>query len=79
MAATTTERLDRFQRRHPGAGFPLAVLYKYVDDQGGYLAALITLHLPLHSFCGQAGASLQHIHLMPKQQQDKHLLGICAS
>lgn len=34
-----SERLDRFQRRHPAAGFPLAVLYKYFDDSGGYLAA----------------------------------------
>ncbi len=36
--------LDRFQRRHPGAGFPLAVLYKYFDDSGGYLAALIAYY-----------------------------------
>lgn len=35
---------DDFQRRHPKAGFPLAVVYKYVDDQGGYLAALITYY-----------------------------------
>ena len=37
---TLTSRLDAFQRSHPAAGFPLAVLYKHVDDQGGYLAAL---------------------------------------
>jgi YihY family inner membrane protein len=37
-----THRLDRFQQRHPWAGFPLAVVYKYADDQGSYLAALIT-------------------------------------
>jgi YihY family inner membrane protein len=36
--------LDAFQRRHRWAGFPLAVLYKYADDQGGYLAALITYY-----------------------------------
>jgi YihY family inner membrane protein len=36
--------LDRFQQRHGWAGFPLAVVYKYVDDQGGYLAALITYY-----------------------------------
>lgn len=41
---TTTERVDGFQRRHPGVGFPIAVLYKYVDDQGGYLAALLTYY-----------------------------------
>jgi membrane protein len=39
-----TERLDRFQRRHPWAGFPLAVLYKYFDDFGSYLAALLTYY-----------------------------------
>jgi membrane protein len=39
-----TERLDRFQRRHQWAGFPLAVLYKYVDDFGAYLAALLTYY-----------------------------------
>lgn len=38
------ERLDRFQRRHPALGFPIAVLYKFVDDQGVYLAALITYY-----------------------------------
>ena len=38
------ERLDGYQRRHPHAGFPLAVLYKYFDDSGGYLAALITYY-----------------------------------
>lgn len=36
--------VDDFQRRHPRAGYPLAVLYKYFDDQGGYLAALITYY-----------------------------------
>jgi membrane protein len=39
-----TARLDRFQRRHTWLGFPLAVIYKFVDDQGGYLAALITYY-----------------------------------
>ena len=39
-----TERMDSFQRRHPWAGFPLAVIYKFVDDQGSYLAALITYY-----------------------------------
>ncbi len=39
-----TERLDRFQQRHRWAGFPLAVVYKFFDDQGGYLAALITYY-----------------------------------
>jgi membrane protein len=42
--SSVSERLDRFQRRHPTASFPLAVLYKYVDDSGGYLAALIAYY-----------------------------------
>ena len=37
-------RLDRMQRKHPVLGFPLAVIYKFVDDQGGYLAALIAYY-----------------------------------
>jgi membrane protein len=39
-----TERLDRLQREHAWAGVPLAVIYKFIDDQGGYLAALITYY-----------------------------------
>jgi membrane protein len=35
---------DRFQQRHPWLGFPLAVLQKYSDDQGAYLAATITYY-----------------------------------
>lgn len=36
--------LDRLQRRSRVAGFLVAVVYKYVDDQGSYLAALITYY-----------------------------------
>ncbi len=39
-----TARLDNFQRRHSWLGFPVAVVYKFIDDQGGYLAALITYY-----------------------------------
>ncbi len=38
------ERLDRFQRAHPRAGVPIAVVYKFFDDQGNYLSALITYY-----------------------------------
>lgn len=41
---STAQRLDRFQRRHSWAGYPLGVLYKYLDDSGGYLAALIAYY-----------------------------------
>ncbi|MCW2777312.1 MAG: conserved rane protein of unknown function [Frankiales bacterium] len=46
----TVPRLDRLQRRRPWIGFPLAVVYKYVDDSGGYLAALITYYAFLALF-----------------------------
>ncbi len=39
-----TERVDQFQREHRWAGFPLAVAYKYFDDFGPYLAALLTYY-----------------------------------
>ena len=37
-------RLDRFQRRHTWLGMPLGVIYKFFDDRGPYLAALITYY-----------------------------------
>ena len=43
-------RLDDYQRRHTWLGFPLGVVYKYFDDQGGYLAALITYYAFLSIF-----------------------------
>jgi YihY family inner membrane protein len=39
-----TERVDAFQRRHPVVGFPIGVIYKFGEDQGPYLAALITYY-----------------------------------
>lgn len=38
------ERIDAFQLRYPKTGYPLAVAYKFFDDQGGYLAALIAYY-----------------------------------
>jgi membrane protein len=38
------QRFDRFQRSHPFAGFPIAVVKKYSDDRGGYQAALLTYY-----------------------------------
>ena len=40
----SVDAVDAFQRRHRAAGFPLAVVYKFVDDQGGYLAALLAYY-----------------------------------
>jgi YihY family inner membrane protein len=36
--------VDAYQRAHRWLGFPLAVIYKFVDDQGPYLAALIAYY-----------------------------------
>lgn len=36
--------IDGFQRRHPVIGFPLGVIYKFFDDQGNYLAAMLTYY-----------------------------------
>lgn len=41
---SAVDAIDRFQRRHPVVGFPIAVLYKLFDDQGPYLAAIITYY-----------------------------------
>jgi YihY family inner membrane protein len=38
------DRLDEVQRRRPLLGFPLGVLYKFLDDQGNYLAAIVTYY-----------------------------------
>lgn len=37
-------RIDAYQRKHPTLGFPIAVVYKYFDDQGPYLAAIIAYY-----------------------------------
>ncbi|MEO9324044.1 YihY/virulence factor BrkB family protein [Nocardioides sp. C4-1] len=37
-------KADRTQRRFSVLGFPLAVIYKFFDDQGNYLAAAITYY-----------------------------------
>ncbi len=36
--------VDAFQRKHPVISFPIAVVYKYFDDQGPYLAAIIAYY-----------------------------------
>lgn len=38
------KRLDGFQRTHRWAALSLAVIYKFVDDQGTYQAALLTYY-----------------------------------
>ncbi|WP_122819056.1 YihY/virulence factor BrkB family protein [Nocardioides pantholopis] len=38
------DAVDRGQQRTSVLGFPIAVIYKYSDDQGNYLAAIITYY-----------------------------------
>ena len=42
--STIISRLDGYQRRHRWLGMPLGVLYKFVEDQGTYQAALLTYY-----------------------------------
>lgn len=42
--------LDRFQRKHRIFGYPLAVIYKFFDDQAGYLVGLIAYYAFLSFF-----------------------------
>lgn len=42
--------VDRAQRERSVLGFPLAVLYKFFDDQGNYLAAILTFYAFLSIF-----------------------------
>jgi uncharacterized BrkB/YihY/UPF0761 family membrane protein len=37
-------RWDAWQRRHPAVAVPLAVVYKFFDDQGVYLAVIISYY-----------------------------------
>ncbi|GLZ46268.1 hypothetical protein Acsp06_24530 [Actinomycetospora sp. NBRC 106375] len=39
-----SRRIDAFQRRHRWAALPVAVVYKFVDDEGTYLAALLAYY-----------------------------------
>jgi hypothetical protein len=43
-ARRVVERLDDYQQRHRWVGLPLAVVYQFSDDQGTYLAVLITYY-----------------------------------
>jgi membrane protein len=42
--APRVSRLDDLQRRRPWIAFPLGVVYKFLDDQGNYLAAIVTYY-----------------------------------
>lgn len=42
--ASVIDRVDRFQRRHPVLSVPLAVIYKFYDDQGNFVAAQLSYY-----------------------------------
>ncbi len=42
--AGIADAIDDVQRRFPAVGLPIAVVYKFFDDQGNYLAAIITYY-----------------------------------
>jgi YihY family inner membrane protein len=44
MSGRVVDAVDAYQRRRPWLGFPIAVAYKFADDQGPYLTALITYY-----------------------------------
>ncbi|HEY2652934.1 MAG TPA: YhjD/YihY/BrkB family envelope integrity protein, partial [Solirubrobacteraceae bacterium] len=44
------DRLDRYQRKHAWLGVPIAVIYKFFDGRGPYLAAVITYYAFLSLF-----------------------------
>lgn len=44
MLSRVLAAVDAYQRAHRWLGFPLAVVYKFADDQGPYLAALIAYY-----------------------------------
>ena len=42
--AKVVDGIDRFQRKHAFVSMPLAVVYKFFEDQGNYLAAVVTYY-----------------------------------
>jgi membrane protein len=44
MPSRVLDAVDGYQRKHRWLGFPIAVVYKFFDDQGSYLAALIAYY-----------------------------------
>ena len=67
--------VDRFQRNHPVLGFPLAVVYKYFDDQGPYLAAALTYYAFISIFpLMLLGSSILGIFLRGEPQWQQEIL-----
>ena len=72
-------RIDAYQRRHRWIGLPLAVVYKFSDDQGNYLTAQITYYgfvslFPLMLLLVTSlGYALQASHHLQQQVLDSAL------
>jgi len=68
-------KVDGFQRRHPVIGFPLAVVYKYFDDQGPYLAAALTYYAFISIFpLMLLGSSILGLFLRGEPQWQEQIL-----
>jgi membrane protein len=66
-------RVDALQRRRPVLGVPVAVVYKFFDDQGGYLAAVLSHYafvaiLPLLLIASSVLGFVLHGHPELEQQ-----------
>jgi YihY family inner membrane protein len=73
-------RLDRMQRRRPAVGVPVAVVYKYLDDQGAYLAAILTYYSFLAIFpLMLIAATVLGFILQGNQQLQQELLNTALS
>ena len=67
--------VDAFQRRHPVIGFPLAVIYKYFDDQGPYLASALTYYAFIAIFpLMLLGSSILGLFLRGEPQWQEQIL-----
>jgi membrane protein len=66
---------DRVQRRWSVLGYPIAVIYKYFDDQGNYLAAIITYYAFIAIFpLLLLGSSILGFFLQDNAELQKDLL-----
>ena len=73
--AGIVDSVDGFQRRFPVVGLPVAVVYKFFDDQGNYLAAIITYYAFVAIFpLGLLGTSILGFVLQGDPELQKRVL-----
>lgn len=74
------EVADRYQRTHSWVGFPLSVIYKFFDDSGNYLAAIVTYYAFIAIFpLLLLGASILGFFLRGNQHLQDQLLNSALS